>query len=358
MSNKKSQLIISVFLLALLLSGCSVSLGSGGKKAISVNSDGGVFISANKGNTWKQMVSVPTVKTASETIGNVSVNIMTMDPNDSEAIYLGTVSKGLYYTYGVVDGWSRAKTLPLADVVSVTVDPKDKCTIYAAGGNKVFRSEDCSRGWAQIYYDNDPAVGINAIAVDNKDSNIIYIGTERGDVLKSSDKGSSWQPIFRGKDAIIKISISPFNNQMIFVSTEDRGTARSADGGLTWVDLEKNLEEFKNSRKFRDIAIASDVEGTVLLATTYGLLKSTDYGDTWARVDLLTPEKESTINSLALGSDSEEIYYVTDTTFYRSTDGGVSWTTVNLPSSKSGQGILVSPEDANVIYLCVKEKKK
>lgn len=356
--NNKVKFIITYSLLVLLVSGCSIRFGSDEKKTVDSNVDGGVFISSDKGNTWRQMSLIPTVKGAPQNINTLSSNDLAMDPSDSKAVYLGTVSQGLYYTYSITKGWQKSEALSIPEVKSIAVDPKNKCIIYAAGDNKVFKSKDCSRTWVQIYYDNDPAVSINTIAIDHYNTDIVHIGTSRGDVLRSSDQGDSWQPIFRGKDAIMKVAMSPFNSQVIFVATEDRGTARSLDGGLTWTDMEENLEEFKNSKRFRDIAIASDKEGLVYLATTYGLLESADYGDTWRRVDLLTPEKESTINSLTLGSDSKEIYYVTDTTFYRSVDGGNNWTTINLPSTRSGQDIVVNPDNPDIIYLCVKQEKK
>ncbi len=355
---KNNFKIIIVFLMMLAVSGCSVRFSSSdGKKGTDPNTDGGVFISVNKGDEWKQAALIPTVKGQPGSIRSLSANVLAMDPNDSKAVYLGTISNGLYYTYDITEGWWHAETLPLSDVKAIAVDPKDKCTIYATGGNKVFRSEDCSRSWSQIYYDNDPKVAINAIAIDHHNTDNIYIGTERGDVLKSSDKGSSWQPVFRSKDDVVKITISPFDSRTIFVSTERRGTARSMDAGMTWTDLEENLEDFKNSKRFRDLVIASDEEGKMLMATTYGLLRTYNNGETWERVELLTPEKDSTINALAIGPDSREICYVTDTTFYRSVDNGDSWTTVNLPSSRSGRDLLVSPDNSDIVYLTVKGSK-
>lgn len=343
--------------MALAISGCSISFSSNGKSGFDSNVDGGVFVSTDRGDNWKQAALVPTIKGEPGSIRSLSVYDMAMDPNDSKAVYLGTVSNGLYYTYNVAKGWRKAETLPLSEVKEAVVDPKDKCTVYAAGDNKVFCSEDCSRTWSQIYYDNDPEVDINAIAVDHHNTDVIFIGTERGDVLKSSDKGSSWQPIFREDDEIKEIALSPFDSRIMFVATKRKGTARSMDGGLNWQSLEDNLDEYKNSRRFRDLAIASDKEGRMFLATTYGLLRSDNYGDTWFRVELLTPEKDSTINTLALGPDSDNIYYATDTVFYRSSDGGKNWTAINLPSSRSGQDILVSPDNPDIIYLTVKKNK-
>jgi hypothetical protein len=54
----------------------------------------------------------------------------------------------------------------------------------------------------------------------------------------------------------------------------------------------------------------------------------------------------------------EEIYYATNTTFYRTSDGGKNWTTRKLPTSRAGWRLIVDPEDTNVIYMGVREIKK
>ncbi|MBD3248065.1 hypothetical protein GF382_02135 [Candidatus Falkowbacteria bacterium] len=357
MEKNKIKLMIIFSLAVLLVSGCSVRFSSSEKKAMDPNTDGGVFASADKGSTWKQVSFIKNISGKQETFRQASAYDLAMDPNDPKTLYLGTVSHGLYYTYTITDGWQKAASLPLSEVKVVAIDPKDKCSIYAAGGNRVFKSEDCSRNWFQIYYDNDPKADINSIAIDHHNSDIIYIGLSRGDVLKSSDMGESWQPIFRAKDDVLEIALSPFDSRIVFVATQNKGTARSMDGGMTWQDLEDNMSDFKNSKKFRDLAIATDKEGVMFMATTYGLLRSNDYGDSWSRVELLTPEKESTINAITLAPNSDQIYYVTDTAFYRSGDGGVSWSVVNLPSSRSGQDLLVSPDNPDIIYLTVKGEK-
>jgi len=358
MKNKKRFLLFGFLsLLALFVSSCSISFSSDDGLGFDSSSDGGVFVSTNKGEEWKQVVSIPTIKGSPESIKRINVSDLVMDPSDYSAVYLGSVSNGLFYTFNIVKGWQKANTLPLSRVRSVAVDPKDKCTIYATGENKVFKSNDCSRTWEQVYYDNDLQISVNTVAVDHHNNDNIYIGTERGDVLKSNDKGKSWEPIFRGDDDIDSIKLSPFDSRIIFVSTDSDGTARSMDGGMTWKNLEKNLKDFKNSKNFRDLEFALDEKGKVFLATTYGLLRSLDYGDSWTRIELLTPEKESTINSLALGENSQIIYYVTDTTFYRSQDGGKSWTTKSLPTSRFGSDLLVSPDNSDIVYLGVKKEK-
>ena len=54
--------------------------------------------------------------------------------------------------------------------------------------------------------------------------------------------------------------------------------------------------------------------------------------------------------------NADEVYYITNTTFYRSLDGGKNWTT-KLLTSRVGSDLSVDPKDGNLIYLGVKTVK-
>ncbi len=355
MTNKK--LLIILLILTFFVSGCSLSVKT---KEGSKASLGGIFLSPDKGENWKQFAKVPTIKGAPGSVASLNVSFLAIDPQDSDTVYFGSETEGLYYTNNILDGWNHAKKLPKGKINSIVVDPLDKCTVYVAMKNKVYKTDDCLRAFSQVYFDNDPLVSINTIAVDHYDSNKVFIGTSRGEAIRSLDKGKSWQTVLRTKSDVVKILANPKDSRMIFVGTDSKGLFRSVDGGEEWIALKENMDEFKNSYKIRDMAVyAREEESLLFTASTYGILKSTDYGDTWQRIELITPEKDSTINAMVLGpKDSKEIYYVTKTTFYSSFDGGENWTTRKLPSSRDGWRLLVNFDETSIIYLGFKETKK
>lgn len=355
MSKNKIFFPILLLALSLTLSGC-ISVNTGEKN----NSDtGGVFVSSNKGELWAQKVLIPTNTGKPKTLAGVDVNALVFDPSDSKAIYLASSNNGLFYTYDGGDNWQIAESLGKIDVLSVAVDPSSKCIIYAASGNKVFKSTDCSRSWEQVYYDNDKSVSVNTIAIDHYNSANVYIGLSRGDILASSDRGDSWRTLHRLDNDIKEIVISPADSRIMYAGTARKGVFRTMDSGTTWEDLSEKLKEFKNSNNFRDLEVNSSIPGLIILANDYGLLKSSDNGDTWVKIELITPEKEAIINTVALNpNNADEIYYSTNTTFYRSLDGGVNWTTKALPTIRGGSSLLVSPESGNIIYLGFKAVAK
>jgi len=377
MSNYKTVKIIRGALLLggviLLTSACSISTKTTPSSDTSSQSiDSSIFVSTDKGDAWRPLTAVPSIGGRAGSIANVNVNLLSMDPQDSRAVYLATYEDGLFYTYDVYAGWNQVKSLPRATINDVKVDPKNKCVVYAAIANRVYRSGDCSRTWSQIYFDNNTSVIVNAIVVDHYNTNNIYIGTSRGEIIKSIDAGGSWRTIQRLNDSISHLLISPLDSRLIFVATIknnifsfNSNTKTNAQDSSdldnnflleNWTDLNEVLRSFELGSNFKDIII-NEKDGTIFIASAKVILRSRDSGFTWESLSLLQPEKEAAINSLAINpKNSEEIYYTTDTAFLRSSDGGATWSTKKLPTKRSGRELLIDFNNPNMIYLGTKKQ--
>lgn len=290
-----------------------------------------------------------------------------MDPQDSMAVYLASYDNGLYYTYNITNGWNKVNNLTNGTINDVKVDPKNKCVIYASATNRLFRSDDCARTWTQVYYDNNTAVSVNTVTIDQFNTNIIYIGTSRGEIIKSIDSGNSWQTIQRLEEGVARLIVSPLDSRLIFVATSKNRIFSFApisstdssvplDNGRTnyvdkWTDLNNVLADYNLGSSFKDFIICNN-DGMLFIATDKLILRSPDNGITWENIKLLQPEKDAIINALAVNPrNSKEIYYVTNTTFFRSSDGGLTWTTKKLPTQRAGRDLLIDFNDPAVIYM-------
>lgn len=350
-------LILSLVLVS-LLAGCSISVGKNPSQPGSPDV-GGVFRSNNRGDNWQPANLIPTNTGRPSSISTLDANMLALDPGDHNALYFASLDNGLMFSYDGGQNWQVASSLGRINVSSVAVDYNDKCIIFVASANRLIRSDDCSRNWSQSYYDNDSKVAITSLLTDHHNLNFVYLGTSRGDVLRSADKGNSWQTVKRFDNPIRKIVMSPRDSRVMFVATEISGLFRTIDGGATWENLSQSLAEFQIGNQFRDLVISLEDPSVIYLATDYGLFKSINYGDAWTRINLLTPEKATIINTLAINpNNSQEIYYVTDTTFYRSIDGGVNWSTKKLPTSRAGWSLVVNPKQPETIYLAAKIIKR
>jgi len=351
MLKDKFGLLILMSALAIVVSGCSVSFKSG-----EGGIDGGLYASNSRGDTWVQRSLIPTVNGQPQNFANFNAAALAADPSDPNAFYYGSVDNGLLYTYTGAREWFSAGTFPKATINAIAVDPSAKCIVYAASQNKLYKTIDCSRTWAQVYYDDDLKTLVNSVAIDPYNPANVYIGTSRGEVIKSSDKGTSWKTSGRLENNVKKVIINPADSRIILAATLKKGVSRSIDGGANWVSQEEKLKDFSDGFNFKDIIFAPADKNLVFLATKYGLLKSTDNGDNWTKMELITPEEKATINALAVNpKNSKEIYYVTNTTFYRSLDGGSNWTTKKLPTTRAGWSLVVNRENPNILYLGVRK---
>src|SRR5680860_1419803 len=213
-SSKNFALVALLIAGSFILSACSISTNS-----TDTGVDSSVFLSTDGGSSWREAVNLAGTGEV-KTIRNVNVNVMTFDPQDNLAVYLATRADGLYYTYNVaLNGWIKVDGLPNTLVNDVEVDPVNKCIIYTAISNRLYKSVDCSRNFEEVYYDNNLEVSVKDIAIDHYNPNNIYIGTSRGEIIKSIDGGATWRTIHRLNDGVSQLILSPVDSRLAFVAT-------------------------------------------------------------------------------------------------------------------------------------------
>ncbi len=355
----RSKILITILIIIGLSSTGCIKIKKGEKADGNL---GGVFVTKDGGENWARKSLIPTLTGKPKSFSFLNVASMEIDPGDSKAIYFGSVGEGLIYTYDSGENWQIAKNLGEETINAIAIDPKNKCIIYAAKGNKIYKSIDCNRNWEQIYQDNDTGVIIDNIEIDYYNTAILYFSVSRGDVIKSSDSGVSWHTSSRFKDKIRSIVIDPNDSRIVYVATKEKGLWRTIDGGENWEkleELEDVMKKEKINKRLQDVVVVGGDSHSIFIATYYGLLKSIDNGKTWERISLIPPEKKATINAIAVNpKNTNEISYVTNTTFYKSVDGGENWKTLPLPTTRAGQELLLDPLEPNIMYLGVKEIKK
>lgn len=371
-TKKLFGLSFVLIVVALATSACSITTTS--SKKTTQDTDSSVFLSINQGDNWRPMTATPVTSGSAGSIASLDVNLITMDPQDSLALYLASFEKGLYYTYNIAKGWNPVAGLPTATINDVKVDPKNKCIIYAAISNRLYRSSDCSRTWSQIYFDNNTGVSVNTVVVDHYNSKNLYIGTSRGEIIKSIDSGESWRTIQRLQEGVSRLIISPLDSRLLFVATSknniytftsntDTNVANAANIDANflisdWTDLNDVLKEYNLGTSFKDVVVCTK-DGTMFLATEKFFLRSKDNGLSWESIKLIQPETAAIINAIAVDpQNSNNLYYVTNTTFFRSSDAGVTWTTKKLPTMRAGRELLIDFNNPNVIYLGTMKIKK
>ena len=352
---KKFFILLLFLTLPLLLGGCFISIKTSG------STDGGVFKTFNKGEDWEQRSLVYRLGDLVENFNDVDVTVMLMDPQDSQALYLGTVDQGLYYTFNGATGWHQ--TLEgNGKINAIAVSPKETCIVYAAIGNRVYKTSDCNRHWQYklIETRSDPNNIINSLAVDPFYTNRVYAGTSCNGLFISDDAGYSWRAVNYFNDQVVKILINPNNSAIIYAATAGQGIYRTANGGADWqMILSRELQEqYGNLLAYRDLILDPTKDDGLLYASQYGLLRTADGGNSWTALKLLTPPSTTYIYSLAINPlNEQEIFYGIANALYRTEDGGANWITRNLPTARAARFLLIDPDNPHTVYLGAKRVK-
>jgi photosystem II stability/assembly factor-like uncharacterized protein len=352
------RVAFAIPLLSLILLGAGCSLPGLGGPQTAKGPDGGLWRSSTGGASWAQAVALPGPKGVGS-LANVNVLSFEQDPSDANVAYLGTRENGLFVTEDATASWRQpyAADLHAGAIASIAVDPKAACTIYVAKGPHLLKSADCLRTVDdQAYVETRANVNVSAVAVDWFNTNVVWIGLDNGDVLKSADGAKTWRVADATKAPVSVIRVSNADSRVVLVGTSRAGFFRTTDGGGTWNSDPNSLKNFRNATKV--LSLSQDKAGDVLIAATgYGLLRSTDFGATWEGLTLLTAPGQVTIQAVAVEpGNANHVAYATPGTFYRTTDGGKTWNTGILPSARIPTVMRIDPQNPSLIYVGVSAK--
>lgn len=215
--------------------------------------------------------------------------------------------------------------------------------------------------WSSGY---NPGNGrINCITVDPTDPLVIYVGSPAGGLWKSTDGAQSWTALFTDQPTlgVSGVAVDFTDPQTIYCATGDgdgndtysRGVIKSTDGGTTWSSTGLNWQTtaVRNTRALR----MHPTDPLILFcATSHGLWKTEDGGGVWAQV------ATGSFHDVELKPDDPGIVYACGDRFFRSLDGGSTFSpiTLGLPAADdvNRMRIAVSPQDPFRVYvLCGSE---
>jgi photosystem II stability/assembly factor-like uncharacterized protein len=204
----------------------------------------------------------------------------------------------------------------------------------------VWRSTDYGSTWEPLF-DKEPTGSIGAIAVAPSDPNIIYVGSGAGiirpdlavgdGVYKSTDGGKTWTHLgLRETQMIAMIDVDPRDPNRLFVAAlghpygpnAERGVFRSTDGGQTFQKV-LYKDEYTSAN---DVRIDPSNPATI-------------YATLWQ-------QQQSFIEGGGFGGAGNGIF--------KSVDGGTTWKqlTEGLPPVIQAN-LAIAPSDSKTIYATV-----
>ena len=271
--------------------------------------------------------------------------------------------QGVYLPQGQVPGSGR--------VNGFAIDPRNPKVVYAAisvGG--IWKTEDGGQTWTSLT-DQQVPLDYSGIVMDPKDPNTLYAllgemdggngvigyyGFLANGIMRTHDAGKTWQLI--GQDTFLGASVTSLvfdQNGSMYASSgqtqayfgpdnmPDFGVFRSDNGGDTWQRLAAcadlgscspyfNVPHASRSGGFFDLKMASNGSLYASLCVTEcestSILRSTDGGKTWSQLDL-----SSTLDTWLKANKGTGAYFQRDTKF----------------PGLSGLRIAVSATDPNIL---------
>lgn len=227
------------------------------------------------------------------------------------------------------------------------------------------QSHEKSSDWSSVgpYHTQQDLGGIgkrqtNVYSIDQclGNTNIMYLGTEPGEVYKSLDAGINWSTVSMTMDfgsGVTAIEVHPTNGDIVFAGG-NYGIFRSTDGGSSWTNVlpQTNLN-------VNEILINPANDQIILAATDKGLYRSVNGGTTFTQ---LYTQKAYDVK---LNTGNNNIVYMLKNNpaliiceFYSSSDMGETWniqstgwySSTDAARTDGGGRIAVSNDDPNRVY--------
>jgi photosystem II stability/assembly factor-like uncharacterized protein len=273
--------------------------------------------------------------------------------------------------------------------IDVIASRPDHILIGTATGG-VWMSDNAGLTWHPVF-DDQPVASIGAVAFNQSNPDIIWVGTGEGNVrnstsigagiFKSIDGGRSWNRVgLEATERINRIAVHPDDPDVVYAAAlgtlwgenTERGIFRTSDGGASWekvlyVDEKTGATDVKLDPFNPDKVYASMWQHRRWPwffksgGPSSGLYVSWDGGQTWARKtedDGLPAGGLGRITIAPSPAQKGRVYALVEaekSAMVRSDDGGQSWQKVNQEPNIAVRPfyyteVAADPFDANRVY--------
>lgn len=305
---------------------------------------GGVYKSLDGGNSWDKITRwKEAIKLPLERESNVEtawlkysrrVNAIAVDPQDNDRLFIGT-SRYIYKTEDGGISWHQLISKQVSEYTwthrginifghtrVVGIDPIDTNRLYIGTvDHGLVKSEDGGSSWKEAMQGMLYTVNIYDIAVNNKNSSVLYVingkgGFKEAGVAKSHNYGETWEQMDNGllKTMYHTIVLNPDNPDVIYVGGEG-AVFMSVDGGEKWMLKNRGMENtIVHKLLFNPVS-----KGTIFAATDRGLFETVDGGNSWHKTHL----SDMNLYTVVVDQDKDAIYVGAVQDWSRRLEGGV-----------------------------------
>jgi uncharacterized repeat protein (TIGR01451 family) len=225
---------------------------------------------------------------------------------------------------------------------------------------------------------------VTALAVDPRNSSVVYAGTANGGIWKTTNGGLNWMPLTDRQPSLSigSITLDPTNADTVYVGTGEEnfngdgyggaGILKSTDSGAHWSQIAGPFVFNTNGGSHIGSMAVSPNNNQLILAAVFSfggtipfggaVMRSSDGGSSWtATLSGITtavvfdPTSPTTAYA-ALGSPYGDTY----NGIYKSTDSGQTWNRISgtgtnvIPTSGLGRiGLAMAPSNPSTLYATI-----
>ncbi len=306
-------------------------------------------------------------------------------PGEPNLFYFGAAGGGVWKTLDGGRTWSNISDGYFGGSIgAVEVAKSDPNVIYVGGGEKtlrgnvssgygIWKTENGGKTWMSAGLENSRHVP--RIKVHPTNYNIVYAAVlgniykptkERG-IYKSTDGGKNWKQILFVNDqaGAVDLTLDPNNPRILYASTwraqrtpyslssGGAGSAlwKSTDSGETWTEISKNEGFPKDTLGIMGITVSPKnserVWAIVENKEKGGLYRSDDGGKKWIQVNSERKLRQRAwyYTRVYADTEDEDVVYVLNVRYHKSTDGGKTFNTFNAPHGDH-HDLWIAPENS------------
>ncbi|MEW6368699.1 MAG: hypothetical protein AB1714_29065 [Acidobacteriota bacterium] len=276
--------------------------------------------------------------------GGITTTVV-VDPHNSKILYLGTWYRGVFKSTNGGSTWtwiSASLSWDAFQVHSLAIDPQNPQTVYAGSSKgRISKTIDGGETWAVVHLGNENA-RVPALCVDAADPKVVFAGVAenaRGEVLKSTDSGSSWKSC-GSVGAVHDLRMHPTDRRILFAATS-KGLYKSADSGGSWTAI--------GTFEYASSVSLDPLNPNTIYATGDYAQKSTDGGATWSQLGF---QPNNWGCRLVMDPVAPGTVYVANKFdgLSGSTDGGATWAADPAFRGRVVWDVAVDPASHKVAY--------
>ncbi len=272
------------------------------------------YVAVSSGGVWKTVNNGVTYEPIFDGEGSYSIGCVTMDPNNSNVIWVGTGEnnnqRSVAYGDGIYkseDGGKSWKNMGLKNsehIGKIIVHPDNSDLVYVAaigplwssGGDRgIFMTTDGGENWEAIL-EIDEHTGVNDIVMDPRDPNVMYAsalqrrrhvytyvgGGPGSSMYKTTDGGKTWKKANAGLPGEelgrIGLAISPADPEIIYAIVEAAngkgGFYRSTNRAASW----EKRSSYSSSGNYYQEIIADPIDPNTVFGMNTWFQVSRDGG--------------------------------------------------------------------------------